>query len=252
MSKNILFIDNNQSFISRTISENLIRAGLGCTVCPADITQVNKQADAIDYIFLNLDEDMVQKTDFFVFLRDLCVEKDKRIFMVGYSEQLAKASIIISPNYIGGAYERPINVSDIVAKVTGAIDAADQIEEQKHILVVDDSGEMLRTVRSWLSDQYRVSMANSAVNAISFLSTNTPDLILLDYEMPVCSGPQMLEMIRSEIKTESIPVMFLTNKSDAASVKAVLALKPQGYILKSHSKEKILNTINEFFASQKN
>ena len=116
---------------------------------------------------------------------------------------------------------------------------------------MDDSGQMLRTIKGWLEGKYRVSMVNSAVNAITFLSTNTPDLILLDYEMPVCSGPQMLGMIRAEVTTESIPVIFLTSKGDRESVSKVLSLKPQGYLLKTMPPEDIIASIDGFFAKQK-
>lgn len=251
MQKKIMFIDDKPSFIVRTIFENLKNAGYECVMFPMDIDTINHETEAVDMFFINLCEEHKSNPEFFVFLRDLCVEKEKSAFFVGYPEELAFVQLIIPNEYIGGAFQRPIDARQIVEEINKAAAEENELFKQKHILVVDDSGEMLRTVKSWLSDKYRVSMANSAVNAISFLSNNTPDLILLDYEMPVCSGPQMLEMIRSEVKTESIPVMFLTGKSDAESVKAVLSLKPQGYILKSHTPEQILETIDNFFASHK-
>ena len=61
----------------------------------------------------------------------------------------------------------------------------------------------------------------------------------------------MLEMIRSEIKTESVPVIFLTAKGDKESVAKVLSLKPQGYLLKSMPPFQIVESIDNFFASQK-
>ena len=94
-------------------------------------------------------------------------------------------------------------------------------------------------------------MASSAAMAISFLATNKPDLILLDYEMPVCSGPQFLEMIRAEISTSRIPVIFLTAKGDKESVKSVLALKPAGYLLKTMNAEQIVENIDNFFEKNK-
>ncbi|MBR3561060.1 MAG: response regulator [Oscillospiraceae bacterium] len=51
--------------------------------------------------------------------------------------------------------------------------------------------------------------------------------------MPVTSGAQVLEMIRSEPGTAHIPVIFLTGKDDSEGVRRVLELKPDGYILKS-------------------
>ena len=94
-------------------------------------------------------------------------------------------------------------------------------------------------------------MANSGMNAITFLANNKVDLILLDYEMPVVSGAKVLEMIRSEIATEDIPVMFLTSKSDKDSVMQVLALKPEKYLLKTMPPEDWLSNIRAFFESKR-
>ena len=84
-----------------------------------------------------------------------------------------------------------------------------------------------------------------------YIADNKPDLILLDYEMPVTSGPQVLEMIRSETKTDTIPVIFLTGKGDRESVVKVLALQPDGYLLKSTDKATLLKSLEDFFEKRK-
>ena len=126
------------------------------------------------------------------------------------------------------------------------------LKYKKHILVVDDSGVMLNTIQDWLGFKYRVSVVNSAMNAITFLGKSIPDLILLDYDMPGCSGAQLLEMLRTDIRTEDIPVMFLTGKDDPQSVRSVLGLKPVGYLLKNMPRDYIVNQVNDFFERQKN
>ena len=73
------------------------------------------------------------------------------------------------------------------------------------------------------------------------------DLILLDHEMPVTSGPQVLEMLRSDSETSNIPVIFLTGKGDKESVMAVVALRPDGYFLKGIQKNELLEKLQEFF-----
>ena len=85
----------------------------------------------------------------------------------------------------------------------------------------------------------------------TYLATNRPDLILLDYEMPVTTGPQVLEMIRSESKTSDIPVIFLTGKGDKESVMKVVSLKPNGYLLKTMKKDELLKSVADFFMSNK-
>ncbi len=94
-------------------------------------------------------------------------------------------------------------------------------------------------------------MVTSGMNAIQFLAKNEVDLVLLDYEMPVTSGPQVLEMMKSEPQTASIPVMFLTAKGDKESVMSVLALKPEKYLLKTLKQDELIANIDEFFAKQK-
>ena len=117
--------------------------------------------------------------------------------------------------------------------------------------MVDDSGTALRSIKGWLEGHYQVSLANSGVMAIKYLATNRPDLILLDYEMPVCDGKQVLEMIRSESDFSNIPVIFLTNKNDRESVLNVSSLKPDGYLLKTMEPGLILDSINNFFGKKK-
>ena len=72
----------------------------------------------------------------------------------------------------------------------------------------------------------------------------------LDYEMPVCDGRQTLEMIRSEEEIADIPVVFLTSRGDAESVKNVMALKPKGYLLKSMPEADIKKYIDGLLAKK--
>ena len=93
-------------------------------------------------------------------------------------------------------------------------------------------------------------MVSSGMQGITWLARNKADLILLDYEMPVTSGAQVLEMLRSEPSTEHIPVMFLTGKNDRQSIMNVLALKPADYLLKTIDRQGLRDKIDEFFIKQ--
>ena len=72
-----------------------------------------------------------------------------------------------------------------------------------------------------------------------------PDLILLDYEMPVCDGRQTLEMIRADDEISDIPVIFLTGVNDREHIEPILALRPAGYLLKPPVQERILEAIKK-------
>ncbi len=123
------------------------------------------------------------------------------------------------------------------------------ISKKKHILVVDDNGTQLRTIKAMLEEFYDISLAISGAQAMTSIGKKRPDLILLDYEMPVCDGKMTLEMIRADEDLQSIPVVFLTSINDRATIEAVLKLKPAGYFLKPPVKDRLLAELGNIFNS---
>lgn len=114
---------------------------------------------------------------------------------------------------------------------------------RKHILVVDDDALMLKMIKEHLRDNYDVATATSGKTALKFLEKRTTDLILLDYEMPVETGPEVLEKLHANPATKDIPVIFLTGITQRSKITQALAQKPQGYLLKPISRDKLLETI---------
>jgi CheY-like chemotaxis protein len=115
--------------------------------------------------------------------------------------------------------------------------------EKKDILLVDDSGVALRTLKGLIGDKYDVRMATSGIDAISMIHKKCPDLIFLDCQMPLLDGKQTMEKIRELEEAKDIPIVFVTAVNDKAHIKAVLGLKPAGYLLKPVDKDKLLETI---------
>ncbi len=157
--------------------------------------------------------------------------------------------------YEDGQFEnliRPVENTVILEAVCRRLDldkqavereAAEQQKEQegrKRILVVDDNGTTLRTMKAMLEEHYEVAVAISGAQAMTSIGKKRPDLILLDYEMPVCDGRMTLEMIRADEDLKDIPVIFLTAVNDRANIEAVLKLKPAGYFLKPAVKDQLL------------
>lgn len=122
---------------------------------------------------------------------------------------------------------------------------------KEQVLIVDDSDVVQHAMKMLLGSDYDVVLAGSASTAIKCIARNRPDLILLDYEMPICDGRQTLEMIRSEEETADIPVIFLTSRGDKESVKNVMSLKATGYMLKSMKPEEIKEVVDTFFKKRK-
>lgn len=166
--------------------------------------------------------------------------------------------------YEGAQFEnliRPVENTAIMQAVCNRLGMERQEAEQaaakekggqdarKRILVVDDNGTALRTMKAMLEDTYEVALAVSGAQAMTSIGKKRPDLILLDYEMPVCDGRMTLEMIRADVDMKDIPVVFLTAVNDRANIEAVLKLKPAGYFLKPPVKDRLLAEISRILAS---
>lgn len=128
--------------------------------------------------------------------------------------------------------------------VAGAAEEKKAAGGRKRVLVVDDNGTTLRTMKAMLEERYEVAIAISGAQAMTSIGKQRPDLILLDYEMPVCDGKMTLEMIRADEEMKDIPVVFLTAVNDRANIEAVLKLKPAGYFLKPAVKDKLITELD--------
>ena len=208
---NILVVMEKNSFLPMSMIEQLKELEYNTVSAELNIQEISRLKDNFEVILLFMEGDGEDKTKELVYLRDKAVEENSPIFYVGEDSPVMRE---ILPNHIlQEVFERPIDVKAAAKKMDEFIKAHGK-HVKKKILVVDDSGIMLRNIKRWLEDKYQVILANSGAMAIKYLATNRPDLVLLDYEMPVIDGSQVLEMIRTETEFCDIPVIFLTGKND--------------------------------------
>ena len=246
--QNILVVMEKSSFLPMSMIEQLRELEYNPVAAQLDIQELSKLKETFEVVLLFMEGDGEEKSKELVYLRDKALEDDSPIFYVG--EDTAVVREVLPKHILQDVFERPIDVKSSAKKIDEFIKEHGK-HIKKKILVVDDSGIMLRNIKRWLEDKYQVILANSGAMAIKYLATNRPDLVLLDYEMPVVDGSQVLEMIRTETEFCDIPVIFLTGKNDKESIMKVLELKPEGYLLKSMEPQKIIEEIDNFFEKQK-
>lgn len=158
------------------------------------------------------------------------------------------AYCVIAPHLLQKGNEISIKTENAMNEVKKYLENNKTSNKNKDkILVADDSDFMLKSMEELLKNDYNVSMANSGLSVIRCITLDRPDLIILDYDMPVCDGAQTLEMIRSEKDFADIPVIFLTGRSDREVVEKIIPLKPQGYMVKNMPAEEIKKNIDNFF-----
>ena len=114
---------------------------------------------------------------------------------MGNVEELEKLWETLPKQMFTDIFIRPINVVEMVENIKRQMDEYYKMKKRT-ILAVDDSGVILRNIKTLLEDKYQVIPVNSSEMAIKYLALNIPDLILLDYEMPIVDGRQfMLSLI---------------------------------------------------------
>ncbi|MDG1244078.1 MAG: phosphate regulon transcriptional regulator PhoB [Porticoccaceae bacterium] len=112
------------------------------------------------------------------------------------------------------------------------------------ILVVDDETsirEML--VISLESAGYNVLQAENAKTAHSLVLDKHPDLILLDWMMPVTTGLELLRRLKRDEMTDHIPVIMLTAKAEESSKISGLDSGADDYIAKPFSPRELLSRV---------
>lgn len=119
----------------------------------------------------------------------------------------------------------------------------------KTILLIDDSALMLRTMKGILKG-YDVKMAKTGSEAIEMIEKKRPDLIFLDYDMPVIDGKMTFKMIRKTDNGKDVPIVFLTGVKDKQHIEEVLELNPAGYILKPADQDRIFSTIHSILGDE--
>ncbi|MCR4674455.1 MAG: response regulator [Lachnospiraceae bacterium] len=201
-------------------------------------------------MFLFVEDKLLNAANKLEAIKDIVLQEDLPLFLLGQKEDVQKAQTYLPPHTVQESFVRPIDIKEVAIRVRMTVDRFSG-EERRNILVVDDSGAYLRSVREWLGDRYQVTLANSGTMAIKSMTLKKPDLILLDYEMPVVDGKQVLEMIRWEPEFSEIPVIFLTGKNDKQSIMDVMGLKPSGYLLKTMEPIEIIRAVDDFFAKHR-
>lgn len=245
--QNILVVMEKSSFFVLSTIDQLKELNYNVVTVELDVQQLSKLEEDYEAALLYVESDVKGNSQELVYLRDKAVEEDIPVFYMG--EELEELEDIIPSHILQEAFPRPFDVKLSAKKMDEFIKMHGK-HVKKKILVVDDSGAMLRNVKGWLEDKYQVILANSGAMAIKYLATNRPDLVLLDYEMPVVDGCQVLEMIRTETDFCDVPVIFLTSKNDRESIMKVMELKPEGYLLKNMEPTQIMQEIDAFFAKQ--
>ncbi len=104
------------------------------------------------------------------------------------------------------------------------------------ILFIEDDAFLAQIYSKALEDAgYEVITAGTGEEGIKQAERNVPDLILLDIILPHAHGFEVMEHLKTNEKTQAIPILVLTNMSGQEDVSEASRLGAAGYMIKAHA-----------------
>ena len=123
------------------------------------------------------------------------------------------------------------SLSESLKKVLDRIDREKEFGKPR-ILVVDDSETVLQTISSLLDDEYKVFGLKDPLMIEKFLQQISPELFLIDYQMPDRSGLELISIIRNFDEHKNTPIIIMTSLGTIDLISASQSLGACDFIVK--------------------
>ncbi|PUA20540.1 Hpt domain-containing protein [Glaciimonas sp. PCH181] len=125
------------------------------------------------------------------------------------------------------------------------------LRTQKIVMVVDDSLTVRRVTQRLLSREgYQVVLAKDGIDALQQLQAITPDLMLVDIEMPRMDGFDLTRNIRNDERTRDIPIIMITSRTAAKHRTYAMELGVNDYLGKPYQEDVLLGMIGTFIRKE--
>ncbi|MBN1396856.1 MAG: response regulator [Bacteroidetes bacterium] len=117
------------------------------------------------------------------------------------------------------------------------------------VMIVDDSEDSRILLKKILMSSFKVEIVESVngKEALNMIPIHKPDIVFLDYEMPVMDGKETLKSIRANPGFKKLPVIIISSHSEAEVVKELLSYKIATYLVKPFNPEYIVKILKVVF-----
>ena len=121
------------------------------------------------------------------------------------------------------------------------------VQTRSTVLVVDDSVTVRKVTSRLLERQgYNVQVAKDGIDAIETLQDLTPDLILLDIEMPRMDGFEVAMQVRHDPRLKNIPIIMITSRTGDKHRQRAFELGVNDYMGKPYQEAQLISKIQSF------
>jgi CheY-like chemotaxis protein len=126
-----------------------------------------------------------------------------------------------------------------------------EFDRKTLVVLVDDSPVILKAVSSVLCSEYNIFTLAKPEALEKFLRQMTPELFLLDYQMPGINGLELIEIIRRFPEHKSTPIIFLTSEGTIDLVTAAMAMGACDFIVKPFNPDALRSKIAKWITYKK-
>jgi chemosensory pili system protein ChpA (sensor histidine kinase/response regulator) len=136
----------------------------------------------------------------------------------------------------------------------GAVSLAEPVQglrAQSIVMVVDDSLTVRRVTQRLLAREgYQVVLAKDGVDALEQLQSITPDIMLVDIEMPRMDGFDLTRNVRGDSRTRSIPIIMITSRTAAKHRNYAMELGVNEYVGKPYQETELLKLVEQHLKAE--
>jgi len=131
-----------------------------------------------------------------------------------------------------GFVQKPYKEDNLIERIENELNP--DVREKNHpvILAVDDNISILKSMHALLCDQYKVCTLPNPERIKELLRSVEPDLFILDCNMPILSGFELVPIIRKHPEHQDTPIIFLTSEGTMDTVNAALHSGASDFLVK--------------------
>lgn len=128
-------------------------------------------------------------------------------------------------------FRKPIDTQKLIQSLNGLTTRTARIPYR--VLLIDDDESLLECYAAGLRDAgMEVYALSRPLEALEVLARAKPDVVVLDVDMPDCSGPELAQVIRQDDAHAMLPILFLSLETQVSQQQAVLGLGGEDFLVK--------------------
>lgn len=141
-----------------------------------------------------------------------------------------------------GYFTKPVKPLDLILAVDEITLPAE--DEPLRVLVVDDEPEAA-DYHTLILEQAGMTVAtvNHPAEALAALERFSPDLLLVDMYMPVCSGEELASIIRQQLEYVSLPIIYLSTETDREKQVSAMSAGVEAFLTKPVMPEELISAV---------